>query len=936
MEERIDIVVSERGSRVVQRNIEDIGRSSRTTAGGVNFLKQALVGIGAALSVREVARLLDTYTNLQNRLRATGLESQNLSAVYNELLGVANSTRSSLEGSVELYSRLAISTKDLGVSQRELIDFTKSLNQAILLSGASSIEAQAGLIQLSQGMASGVVRGDELRSVLEQLPTVADVIAKQLQVTRGELRTMGEEGKITTTVILDAFRTARSELEEGFGKTVPTINQSLQVLRNNLVDLTGNLDSSTGASTILSNTILGLANNLDTLAKASASVASGFLLIGGTSKTIDIATVSVRALTLAIAANPLGFLLVVVTSAITALTLFRDQISLGSDEITTLGDLIRALGEIVGPVFRKMYQLAQSTIGPLIGLFEDFFDGVNFSVIGALRIVARGVDTYVGLWSGAIDAVIVLFQGLPSAFGDLFTRALNVLLSKITGFVNGAIKLLEPLTNLASIEIKPLDFLLENDNQGAAAKLGSGIGEAFKNGFESVKFAENFLDDLTARSEAIAKSQQENKTGRFSEELDRGPEFSSAQSKQLEQLISGYDKVFAAQNEYVKGVELLEQAEAAGAITSKRKAEVLDLIHGQLRDSLDPLAAITREMELEIELLGQTAQQRELSNQVRSIEQDLLGQGVILNEQELSQLREKLALTQEEAKLSQVRADILTEFQGRQEEINTKVQAATQLLADKSLTEAQHTAVLREAVQAQRELNFELGQADFADGFLLQMETMLGAVQNFTGEAGILFADYFSTLTDGFADAAARSIVFGESFKEAMGNVARQALTQLLSGLIRLGTQFLLNAALGQSAATAATAASVAQAAAVSAAWATPAALTSLASFGANAAPAASGLASTVALSNALSLPKFAFGGDFEVAGSGGTDSQLVAFRATPGESVSIKTPTQNRDESRQGGGGESAERTTQDCKRTRSRFGRGFPEQLRRRTSIC
>ena len=157
--ERIDIVITERGSRVVKRNLEDIGGGARKSADGVEFLKKALATLGAAITAGELVRLLDTFTNLQNRLRATGLEAQNLTAVYQQLLGVANSTRQSFEGTVETYGRLANSAKDMGLSQQELIDFTKSLNQAIALSGASATEAQAGMIQLAQGMASGVLRG---------------------------------------------------------------------------------------------------------------------------------------------------------------------------------------------------------------------------------------------------------------------------------------------------------------------------------------------------------------------------------------------------------------------------------------------------------------------------------------------------------------------------------------------------------------------------------------------------------------------------------------------------------------------------------------------------------------------------------------------------------------------------------------------------------
>ena len=155
--ERIDIVVSERGSRVVARDIEAIGGAATRSANGVDYLKRILAGVGLAAGTAYVLRTVDAYNSLQNRLRSVGLEGRNLKGVYDELLGAANDTHSSVEGSVELYARLALSSKELGVSQRDLIGFTKSLNQAIILSGANASVSQAGLILLSQGMASGTL-----------------------------------------------------------------------------------------------------------------------------------------------------------------------------------------------------------------------------------------------------------------------------------------------------------------------------------------------------------------------------------------------------------------------------------------------------------------------------------------------------------------------------------------------------------------------------------------------------------------------------------------------------------------------------------------------------------------------------------------------------------------------------------------------------------
>lgn len=889
-EERIDIVITERGSRVVKRNIEDIGDGARKSASAVDFLKGALATLGVAATARELLRQLDLYTNLQNRLRATGLEAQNLTAVYKELLQVSNETRSSVEGSVELYSRLAISAKDLGVSQRELIDFTKSLNQAIILSGASATEAQAGLIQLSQGMASGTLRGDELRSVLEQLPAVADVIAKQLGVTRGELRKMGEDGKITANTILDAFKSARGELEERFGKTVPTIGQSFQILKNNFTNLIGEFDKATGISTALSNALLFIANNLDTIAKVAISAAAGLALVGGTASAINLATRAVQALTAAIAANPVGFLLVVLTSAITALTLFRDQINLGVDDITTLGDLMRAFGETVGAVFSKIVSWARETFGPLIDLVRKWFDEVDFSVIGILRLVAKAVDTYYGLWFGAVKAVIALFKGLPAALGDLFTRALNVLLGKIGNFVNAAGELLSNVTEFAGLgKIAAVDLKLTNESAGAAAQLGSDVAGAFKEGFDSVNFAQDFLKGLTDRAQEIAKERTAAEAaanapadlggGGGGRTTGLGAEELKKLQDQLDALVGSYDRVWAAQKEYADGVLLLNQAEAAGLITTERKNEVINLMKEQLRDALDPLGAVNRELDKERELLSLTADQREIENQVRSVQQDLMMQGILLTEQELAQLREKLTLIQEETKAADARNQVYQSIIGPQQEYIAQLQAINSLIADGSITREQANAFLVEQNQSLLEGTIEAQQA-----MLTNYEQTLGQID------ALRQADLISEQTAAQLKARANADLYAKQLSNASSFFGN------LSSLSRSENKEL--AAIGKAAAV--TQATIDGVLAVQKALASappPANYALAAAVGVSA-------AANVAQILAQNTAGYAFGGDFTVGGTGGTDSQLVAFRATPGETVSVRTPTQNNDAARQSGGG--------------------------------
>ena len=309
-------------------------------------VRNVFVGLGVTLVIRELGRVADAYTNVQNRVRTVTSGQEELTRVTRQLFEIATATRSAFDATAEVYTRTALAVKDLGISQEETLNFTKSLNQAVILSGAAAQEARAGLIQLSQGLASNRLSGDELRSVLEQLPVVADVISKSLGITRGELRGMGQDGKITADVILKAFREARVELDERFGKSVPTLAQSFVVLKNNIVEFVGTADTAIGASSGLAAIILFGAENVDILAAGLTVLSLGIAVtyipatVTATGVTVAFggALKSVSALLLA---NPFGLAVVGIAAAafaVNALKLEFLEIKTEIDKATAAGE----------------------------------------------------------------------------------------------------------------------------------------------------------------------------------------------------------------------------------------------------------------------------------------------------------------------------------------------------------------------------------------------------------------------------------------------------------------------------------------------------------------------------------------------------------------------------------------------------------------------
>jgi len=276
----VDIRARSTGFRVIKRKIDNIGVAANNATRGIFLMQRAIFVLGGAGAIRAITRQLDLLTNYENRLRLTSKSASNLEEIQTRLFQVARDSRTSFEAVADIYSRTALSVRELGISQEETLTFTESLSKATIISGASAREAHAALIQLGQGMASNTLRGDELRSVLEQLPFVADVIAKSLGVTRGELREMGADGKISAETILKAFREAEDEINTLFGNTVPTIAQALSIANSNWLQFLDNLDDTTNGSAKLAKAIIVLSENLNliigTLATLGVALAATF------------------------------------------------------------------------------------------------------------------------------------------------------------------------------------------------------------------------------------------------------------------------------------------------------------------------------------------------------------------------------------------------------------------------------------------------------------------------------------------------------------------------------------------------------------------------------------------------------------------------------------------------------------------------------------
>lgn len=205
--------------------------------------------------IKALGKTADDFSLLNSRLKLVTSSTEELTQVQQALFEIAQTTRGELAGTVDTYSRLARSTKELNLSQSQLLAVTTTINQAVTVSGASAQSASAALFQLGQGLAAGALRGEELNSVMEQTPRLSEAIAKGMGKTIGELRTLGAEGKITAEEVINALLNQRQAIEREFGQMPITIGQAMTQVENSLGKAISEFDKATGASKLLAKAI---------------------------------------------------------------------------------------------------------------------------------------------------------------------------------------------------------------------------------------------------------------------------------------------------------------------------------------------------------------------------------------------------------------------------------------------------------------------------------------------------------------------------------------------------------------------------------------------------------------------------------------------------------------------------------------------------------
>ena len=306
-----------------------VDKAMRGIQGAADLARTALVGVAGALGAREYIQAADAVTQLSNRLKLATGSAQAAASAYEGLFAVAQRSRVNFIELGSTYATIARTTQAMGLSQTQLLTVTEAIGNAMTISGGSAESMNAALVQLGQGLGSGTLRGEELNSVMEQTPRLAQAIADGMGIPLGALRKYAQDGKLSADAVTQALQSQAAVLAGEVAGATLTVGQAMTQLQNASVRTIGEIDRATGISAATASAMGSLAGAVQSVGDAfrehETAILTGLGMLagagtlaglgavtaamGGVAGAIGIVKAAFVGLTAVAAANPIGLAL---------------------------------------------------------------------------------------------------------------------------------------------------------------------------------------------------------------------------------------------------------------------------------------------------------------------------------------------------------------------------------------------------------------------------------------------------------------------------------------------------------------------------------------------------------------------------------------------------------------------------------------------------
>lgn len=390
------------------RETDTAAQSAKKGIDGAKFAVNALVGamaaIGVGLGIRELAEAADSYTNLSARINIATSDGGNFQQAMAGVHQVALITNSSLDATAGLFTKVNDVGKQMGMTQQQSLNLVKTINMAIQTGGGSAAASEAAIVQLTQALQSGVLRGDEFNSIMEQAPGISKALAQSLGVTTGELRAMAGEGQLSAEKVIQALQKQSASIEADYNKFPTTIGNALQRIATSWQIVIGEMDQANGSSAAVADALVTVADNLGIIKVFLDDVGLGLAsLIGGLQGGIDTNTIDA----------------------------FKNAISAAYDAVKELASQVYEFGSSVLDVL-------DTSITSTLSVFSSFTGGVSSAgeQVSFLERIFQGLGITLGFVSDGLTAIGIILKVATGNFFMLASAANSVMAALTWGDVS--------------------------------------------------------------------------------------------------------------------------------------------------------------------------------------------------------------------------------------------------------------------------------------------------------------------------------------------------------------------------------------------------------------------------------------------------------------------------------------------------------------------
>lgn len=375
-------------------------RAAASTDALTRSVKRLAASVLSIRAVKGIISLSDAMTSTTARLDMMNDGLQTTAELNDMIFASAQRSRGAYQETADLVSKLGVLAGDAFGSSAEIVAFAEQVNKQMTIAGTSTAGAQAAMLQLTQAMSSGVLRGEELNSILEQAPTIAQSIADYLGVSVGVMREMASEGQITAQVVKNAMFAAAEETNAKFESMPYTWGQVWTSATNTLTQAFQPVLNAIGKLADLAG------NNIDTVIGLFYGLAAAVAVYAASQA---IATVAAKTFFATLLSNPLTYIALLIGVVVAAVYSWVQSVGgLQTAWLICVDAIVYAWDGLI-IAFTSAWYAIQNFVGRIglkfVELGYNVADAVGAMKVTVLTIIQEMVNGAIDLINGFTSAI---------------------------------------------------------------------------------------------------------------------------------------------------------------------------------------------------------------------------------------------------------------------------------------------------------------------------------------------------------------------------------------------------------------------------------------------------------------------------------------------------------------------------------------------------